>query len=810
MSKVQLLTNQLVERLIEKMETADTIYILTSFVMKSGVDLLEIPLRKAAERNADIKICTGDYLYITQPKAVEKLAAIHPSIEVRMWKSKGVSFHPKAYLFEDERNGTSIIGSSNLSRSALTKGYEWNVEIDEESDGDLFLTAAQTFLEVFHHEQTIALNEVTAKLYKLEYENFHAKTTQLVKKWTTLEEQDIMYPVPGDKTDIVKDPPAFYGTIQPRFAQIEALEELNTAYESGYDSAMVVMATGLGKTYLAGFFAEKFPRILFIAHLEEILYQAKESFEKIIQNRSLGIYNGKIKDSKASIVFASIQTLSRKKHLEMFEANEFDLIIVDEFHHAAAASYRKVIDYFKPSFLLGITATPDRNDNRDVYDICKGNIAYKIDFLEAIEKDWLSAFKYVGVYDDTDYSRISWIGSRYDEEELLAAQLRQGMADKIIVAWEKHKQSRTIVFCSSIRQADFLSKAFTDRGYRTVSLHSQYKGLNRNLVIEQLDRGELDAIFTVNLFNEGVDIPSVDTLLFVRPTESLTVFTQQIGRGLRLHPDKEKCVIIDLIGNYRNADLKLNLLRVSVVIDKKKSGTLPTLPANCVLDLEMKVIDLLNEMMRKKQPRKEMLLANYNRVKEEIGRRPSYLELHLKAAEPASAYKSEFKSYPAFLNWADELHENERAVFEAYKDWFTEVEKTGMTKSYKMVVLLYMLNIGPENWLKPVTPEEVAPFFFKYLTEKEYRRKIDFSGKAAKEMWNGDLKKVSKLIKDMPMTKWSGSSNGLVIFNEGEFSFNLSVNEKDAVQLYRWTKEICEYRLHHYFERKENQIVKKG
>ncbi|KEZ53663.1 DEAD/DEAH box helicase family protein [Metabacillus indicus] len=806
MSKVQLITNQLANRLIEKLETADTIYILTSFVMKSGVDLLEKPLLKAAERNADIKICTGDYLYITQPEAIEKLAAIHPSIEVRMWKSNGVSFHPKAYLFEDEKNGTSIIGSSNLSRSALTKGYEWNVEVDEESDGDLFLTAAQTFLEVFHHEQTIALNKVTAELYKSKYEIFHAKTPQLVKKWTALEEQDLMLPVSDEKADIVKDPPVLYGSIQPRFAQIEALEELNTVYESGYDSAMIVMATGLGKTYLAGFFAERFPRILFIAHLEEILYQAKSSFEKIIQNRSLGIYNGRIKDSKASIIFASIQTLSRKKHLEVFDVNEFDLIIVDEFHHAAAASYQKVINYFKPAFLLGITATPDRNDNRDVYDLCKGNVAYKIDFLEAIEKNWLSAFKYVGIYDDTDYSRISWLGSRYDEEELLAAQLRQGMADKIIEAWKNHKQSRTIVFCSSIRQADFLSQAFSDRGYRTVSLHSQYKGLNRNFFIEQLDRGELDAIFTVNLFNEGVDIPSVDTLLFVRPTESLTVFTQQIGRGLRLHPDKEKCVIIDLIGNYRNADLKLSLLRVPVALDKKKSGDLPTLPANCVLDLEMKVIDLLNEMMRKKQPRKEMLLANYNKVKEELGKRPSYLELYLKGAEPASAYKSEFKSYPAFLNWADELHENERRVFEVYKDWFTEVEKTVMTKSYKMIVLLYMLNKGPENWLKLITPEEVAPFFFNYLTEKEYRKNIDFSGKAAVEMWNGDLNKVAKLIRDMPMTKWSGSSNGLVIFNEGKFSFNFTVNENDELQLYRWTKEICEYRLHEYFERKEKKL----
>ena len=196
------------------------------------------------------------------------------------------------------------------------------------------------------------------------------------------------------------------------------------------------MATGLGKTYLAGFFAGRFKRILFIAHREEILNQAKRSFEQIMPDRSGGIYNGKMKDAEAESIFASVSTLSMKQHLEVFEPDTFDLIIIDEFHHAAATTYQRVLDYFKPQFLLGITATPDRNDNKDVYAICNGNVAYRIDFLEAIQRQWLAPFKYVGVYDDTDYSQLTWLGTRYAEEDLLKVQLREEMAENILAGME--------------------------------------------------------------------------------------------------------------------------------------------------------------------------------------------------------------------------------------------------------------------------------------------------------------------------------------------------------------------------------------
>ena len=593
--------------------------------------------------------------------------------------------------------------------------------------------------------------------------------------------------------------------ITPRFAQPEALEQLETTLEEGYHSALVVMATGLGKTYLAGFFAQKFNRVLFIAHREEILHQAKKSFKQIMPDRTGGIYNGKVKDAEADSVFASIATLSMKQHLERFAPDAFDLIIIDEFHHAAANSYQRVLDYFKPKFLLGITATPDRNDNKDVYAICQGNVAYRIDFLEAIQRQWLAPFHYVGVYDDTDYSQLTWLGTRYAEDDLLKVQLREEMAEKILEAWNSYKQTRTLVFCSSIQQAIFLSDYFNKQGHKTVPLHSKQVNVSRNKAIKMLEKGEIEAIFTVDLFNEGVDIPSVDTLLFVRPTESLTVFTQQIGRGLRLHDHKEKCVIIDLIGNYRNADIKLSVFDTNPDDKKKQKVIEPTVPQLCSFDLDVKVVNLLKEMARKNHPRKQKLYDDYMALKQELGRRPSYLELHLKGGSESTVYKQEFKSYVGFLLWAGELSEREQQVFQRYESWIVEVEKTAMSKSYKMVVLKVMLDRGADHWFQPITPSEAARGFHQFLTEKEYRKRIDLSDKAGKQLWEYNEDKVSSLIARMPMTKWSGSSKGLITFENNSFQLNFDIAEEDREMLYQWTKEICEYRLHQYFERKEKR-----
>ncbi len=805
MTKIDLITRNLIEHLLVQIEKSSSIFILTSFVMKSGVEVLKESLRHAAERGADIKICTGDYLFVTQPDALKNLINIHRNIEVRLWRSNGISFHPKSYIFQNKNKGVLVVGSSNLSRSALTSGVEWNLAVDASNKNETFLKAIDQFSHHFLHENTTSVNPEVVKLYQIEYDKYHKKNPSLVNTWSQLEELDLMLPSQNYKikADKIKEETVIYGEIKPRYAQVEALEELEKTLEEDYSSALVVMATGLGKTYLAGFFARHFKRVLFVAHREEILYQAQNSFGNTLPNRTSGIFNGKNKEGAADLVFASIYTLCMKHHLEDFSPDEFDLIIVDEFHHAAADSYQRVIDYFNPRFLLGITATPDRNDNKDVYAICQGNVAYRIDFLEAIQRQWLAPFNYYGVYDETDYSQITWLGNKYAEDELLQLQLREEMADNILRSWEKYKKTRTKVFCSSIKQAEFLASYFNNHGYQTVALHSQQQSIGRKQAITMLEETELDAIFTVDLFNEGVDIPSVDTLLFVRPTESLTVFTQQIGRGLRLHADKDYCVIIDLIGNYRNADIKLGLFDTKSGNEKNSNKNIhPTLPDTCSLNLDVEVIDLLSELAKKRKPRKEKLLQSYLDLKLTIGSRPTYLDLHLKGGADASQYKSEFKSYVGFLYWAEELTEREIEVYRRYEQWLMEVERTGMAKSYKMVVLLAMLSKGVNNWFNSITPEEVAPFFHGYLTDKEYRKNIDFSDGETKRLWEYDEAKVAKLIAKMPMTKWSGSSKGLVTFSNNQFEISFDILEEDQEILYKWTMEICEYRLHYHFERK--------
>lgn len=290
MSKIEFIQQNLIEKILEHIETSSTIYILTSFVMKSGVLLLKEKLKKAAEQGADIKICAGDYLFVTQPEALRELILIHPDIEVRLWRSRGVSFHPKAYLFENTTSGYFIVGSSNLSKSALTEGIEWNIGLDKTVDENVFQEAMEEFLKLFYADETVQVNKETLKDYENQYQDYHQRHPNLARTWAKAEEVELMLPLEKMKADaeefthsVINDPVTVpYATIRPRFAQVEALKRLEATFEEGYDKAMVVMATGLGKTYLAAFFARRFQKVLFIAHREEILRQAKHSFQQVI------------------------------------------------------------------------------------------------------------------------------------------------------------------------------------------------------------------------------------------------------------------------------------------------------------------------------------------------------------------------------------------------------------------------------------------------------------------------------------------------------------------------------------------------
>ncbi|MDN3450043.1 DEAD/DEAH box helicase family protein [Planococcus sp. APC 3906] len=804
MIKLELVTGQLINHLERLAKEAVEIHWITAFAMKSGVRMILPTLQQAAEKGVPIKLLVGDYLFVTQPEALRMLLEQAPEAEVRIWKSGGTSFHPKSYLFRGTENSHLIVGSSNLSASALTTGVEWSLIAPASVDSEVFEEAVMRFNEHFYGEQTVPLNQETLAEYEALHKEANIKRP-ISPVWSEAEEVEMT--VGPTQPGMVVDPPVPYLTnITPRPAQQEALAALENAMAEDYSRAMVVLATGLGKTYLAAFFAERFKRVLFVAHREEILYQAEQSFKHVYPDRTSSFYNASHKETEADFIFASIYTLGSQYHLDRFAKDEFDLIVVDEFHHAAAPTYERLLDHFEPQFLLGITATPDRMDNKDVYALCDGNIAISIHFLDAIERNWLSPFNYFGVYDDTDYSAIPWRGTRYSEQELMQVQLREDFAQKILEAWKQHKQTRTIVFCSSVKQAQYMDSFFKQQCISSMALHGGSPTEERRGARERLDSGELEVIFTVDLFNEGVDIPKVDTLLFIRPTESLAVYTQQIGRGLRIAEGKSHCVIIDFIGNYRNADLKL------AVFDQGGEGKGnkaidPLVPAICGFNLDLQVVNLLEEMRKKRAPRKELLVMAYRELKKELGRRPSYLDFHLHANAASKTVKQEFGSYFGMLAYADELADDENDVWHNYRKWFLEVERTGMSKSYKMVLLKYMLSRGARDWVKPVSPIQAAPFFHSYLMEKEYRFKADFSDAKGKGLRSYDEKKIAFLIADMPMTKWSGSAKENLIVFEGKdaFSVNLTPADEELELLYKWTEEIAEYRLHNYFERKADK-----
>lgn len=785
---MKLITQNLIEELNTLNKQSKQIHWIIAFAMVSGVQKTIDTLKFAMEQGAEIQILVGDYLSITQPDALAMLHNELPKADIRLFQTSNQSFHPKAYLYQSDTGCHVIVGSSNLSKSALTTGVEWNLQVVEPT---IYEEALHSFSELFYAENTVSVNSFSIHQYCSIYEQ-NKKALPLIQRWETEEEIQLMYEANDYNRVIFDDHSSEEAVLSPRPAQQLALQALYDTQAQGYQKALVVLATGLGKTYLAAFFAKSFKRILFVAHREEILYQAKKAFEHIYPDRSVGEFNRYLKDMEADMTFASIYTLAQPHHLASFDAKHFDLIIVDEFHHAAATTYQKLLKHFDPSFLLGITATPDRLDNKDIYALCDGNVAIEIHFLEAIAKKWLTPFQYYGVKDTVDYSQIRWSGSKYDEYELFEQQTKQNTMQQVFDQWSKLKQTRTVGFCSSIQQATQLTKFFQEKGVSAATLTGQHTSKERKLMRDRLDSGDLDILFTIDLFNEGVDIPKVDTLLFIRPTESSTIFTQQIGRGLRLADQKKQCVVIDFIGNYRHAEKKLKWLSPKL----ESTSIQPHIAienTEIVLHFDLEVIDLLQEILRKKQTKRQQIEQAFQDMQYDLGRTPTYLEFYLQCGIDDVPITKEYGTYIHFLNALDELDAIEKEIFISFEKLLLEVEKTNMSRSYKMVLLQTMLERGASNWYKPMTAEEVAPSFIAYLEEPS-RKQI--------EAIPTDFNQVIRRIEQMPMTKWASSSKGLATFENGSFAFLIDIPKESENILFEWMQQICAYRLHRHFAKK--------
>lgn len=510
---------KIVSLIRRELENCDEFIISVAFVTLGGVTMILEQLKDLEARGVKGKVLTGDYLTFTQPKALKKLLEFK-NIELKILSDE--KFHAKGYFFRKGDIWTMIVGSSNLTQTALTVNFEWNLKINSLKDGKIATEILNNFYDIFNKIPALDMDSL------LEYERVY----NLTKEYTKKKKQEIRE----------------YKEITPNIMQKQALENLNNLrnYER---KGLLISATGTGKTYLSAFDVRNAnpKRVLFIAHRKTILQKAKETYENILRDKKIVIY-GEEDIDEADVVFAMIQTLSKENHMTKFSPDYFDYIVVDEVHHGGAKSYQSVLNYFIPKFLLGMTATPERGDNFDIYKLFDNNIAYEIRLYDALKEELLSPFHYFGISDIEIDGEL--INEKSGIKKLTADARVKHIIEKSRFYGYSGDKIHGLIFVSRIDEALLLEEKFQERGVKAIALTGDDSDEKRERSIAQLENGEIEYIITVDIFNEGVDIPCVNQVILLRPTESSIVYIQQLGRGLRKYPDKEYVVILDFIGNY--------------------------------------------------------------------------------------------------------------------------------------------------------------------------------------------------------------------------------------------------------------------
>lgn len=762
-----------------------------AFVLESGLRLIEDHMADLLDRGGRLRLLAGDYLGVTEPNALLRLLDLQQEypdhVELRIFESAGQSFHPKAYVFRaSDVTGVALVGSSNLSRSGLCGGVEWSVRAVMTHDRAGFATVSDGFDELFVHPKTRVLDAEWVEKYR-------ARRPKLRS-------------VPERATEPPDAEPA--AAPEPHVIQKRALAALEATRESGNTAGLVVLGTGLGKTWLAAFDSNRpaFKRVLFIAHREEILKQALSTFRRIRPEAALGFYNGQEKAPDADVLFASIQTLGRKNHLHRFERNQFDYVIVDEFHHAAAQTYRRVIDYFDPGFLLGLTATPERTDGGDLLGLCQENLVIRCDMSEGICEGLLSPFHYFGVPDEVDYANIPWRSSRFDEEELTNAVATQSRAQNALEQLKKRGGKRTLAFCCSTRHADFMREYFRGAGLRAASVHSQPSSDPRASSLEQLGNGDLDVLFAVDMFNEGVDLPKIDTVMMLRPTESRILWLQQFGRGLRKAEGKDHLNVIDYIGNHRTFLLKPQTLfelpagdaAIDRVLNLLAKGE-AELPPGCQVTYELEAVDILRGLLRKGTDA-ALMRYHYEDFKQRYGQRPTASEMYHEGFNPRSVKKSH-GSWFGYVRSMGDLNANQQSLIEHGRaaDFLSTLESTPMTRSFKMLVLLAMLN--EEQFPGELSAEDLCAGVRRIARRSEaLHQELDVS--------LDDMPALRAYLEKNPIKAWAeGRGTGGTPFfdyDDGRFRTNFGVDADLSAPFAEMVRELVDWRLAEYLGRSED------
>lgn len=513
--------------------------ISVAFITMSGITPLLQTLKELERRKIPGRILTTNYLNFSEPKALHKLEQLG-NLTLKMYDVDKVQqgFHTKGYIFKKEEIYRIIVGSSNMTLSALTTNKEWNTKIISTDQGEFAKAIVTEFDELW--------NSDNAKRYEEFIEEYRVKY-DLTKRQRQIAKREEIPSVETYK-------------LQPNSMQVSFIANLRKIKEDGEGKALLISATGTGKTYASAFaLRDDNPRkALFLVHREQIAKQAIVSYKRVFGNtKTFGLLSGNAKDYEAEYLFSTMQMMAKPEVLAQFSKDEFQMIIIDEAHRVGASSYQNIMDYFTPDFWLGMTASPERTDNYDVYQAFDHNIAYEIRLQQALEEGLLCPFHYFGITD------LQIDGETVDEETGLKDFNRLTSDDRVNYVIEQIKyygysgdRVKGLIFCSSKKEANILSEKFNERGYRTQALTGKDSQEKREKAIECLitdqEENRLDYIFTVDIFNEGVDIPEINQVIMLRPTESPIVFVQQLGRGLRKAEGKEYTVILDFIGNYKN------------------------------------------------------------------------------------------------------------------------------------------------------------------------------------------------------------------------------------------------------------------
>ena len=657
----------------DELLTCDQFQISVAFITMSGIAPLLQTLKELERKGIPGEILTTNYLNFSEPRALERLNSLS-NITLKMYDVEGAGegFHTKGYIFKKEEIYRIMIGSSNITSAALTSNREWNTKVVSTEQGELAQCIVAEFRELWNSNYALPF-DVFYEKYKEKY--------QIIKHQREIAKQETITSMETYR-------------LQPNAMQIGFIANLRKIMEAGEERALLISATGTGKTYASAFAMRElgFQRVLFLVHRGQLAKQTKKSYKRIFgESVSMGLVGAGYDEYEKDYVFATVQTLNRDEHLKKYRSDEFDCIILDEAHHSAANTYQKVMNYFKPKLWLGMTATPDKRDDKiegkNIYEIFHYQIAYEIRLQQAMEEKFLCPFHYFGISDISllDEKKIKSKKITEKDFNLLTSDERV----KHIIQQAKYygysgDRVKGLIFCSRIDESEELSAKFNEAGYRTIALNGSASEDERTNAFERLAMNEedatenmqpLDYIFSVEILNEGVDIVEVNQVIMLRPTESPIVFIQQLGRGLRKAEGKEYVIVLDFIGNYKNnfmipialsGDRTYNpdTIRKYVI-----SGN-NVIPGASTIHFDEVAKEKIFKSIDRMKGMKSIIKESYITLKNRLGKVPYLLDFYENGEVDPLVIIREYKTYQSFLesiegeSYIGQISEKERIILE--------------------------------------------------------------------------------------------------------------------------------------------------